>query len=73
MGERLLKPAEVAEILRLSIGQIYALLKEGEIPSIRIGKTVRVRREDLDQFLQSKASRLNTKGKVSENGPGTIR
>ena len=73
MGERLLKPAEVAEILQLSIGQIYALLKEGEIPSIRIGKTVRVRREDLDQYLQSKARRLNTEGKVSENGPGAIR
>jgi len=69
MGERLLKPAEVAEMLQLSIGQIYALLKEGEIPSIRIGKTVRVRREDLDQYITNKTG-LSTRGKVNENAPG---
>ena len=54
MGERLLKPAEVAEILQVSKALAYTLLRRGEIPTVRIGSTVRVRREDLDKYIYEK-------------------
>ena len=55
MGERLLKPADVAEILQVSKAHAYVLMKRGEIPSVRIGKIVRVRLEDLERYLNEKA------------------
>lgn len=55
MDARLLKPAEVAEILRVSIAQAYSLMKRGEIPAVRLGTNVRVRREDLERYINKKA------------------
>jgi excisionase family DNA binding protein len=55
METNLLTPADVAEILRVSKAKAYALLKRGEIPSVRIGKPVRVRREDLEEYINDKA------------------
>jgi excisionase family DNA binding protein len=56
MGERLLKPADVAEILQVSKAHAYVLMKRGEIPSVRIGKIVRVRLEDLERYINEKAT-----------------
>jgi len=69
MGERLLKPAEVAEILQVSKALAYNLLKRGEIPTVRIGATVRVRREDLEKYIYDKVG-LSTKGEGNENASG---
>jgi len=55
MEDRLLKPEEVAEILQVSKPFAYVLLKRGEIPVLRIGNLVRVRREDLDKYIQRKS------------------
>ena len=51
METQLLKPAEVADILRISRAMAYAMLKRGTIPKVRIGNVVRVKRSDLEQFL----------------------
>jgi excisionase family DNA binding protein len=51
MEERLMKPAEVADILQVSRAMAYKLLQQGEIPTVRIGKSVRVRRADLDRYI----------------------
>jgi excisionase family DNA binding protein len=56
MGERLLKPADVAEILQVSKAHAYILMKRGEIPTLRIGKIVRVRLEDLERYINEKAT-----------------
>ena len=56
MEERLLKPDQVAEILQVSKAFAYALLKRGEIPAVRIGTLVRVRREDLGKYILEKAN-----------------
>ena len=42
-----LKVPEVAEVLRIARSRAYELVAEGEIPSIRIGRSVRVSREEL--------------------------
>jgi excisionase family DNA binding protein len=51
MDTRLLKPAEVADFLKISRAQIYTMLKRGQIPSVRIGNVVRVKLTDLEQFI----------------------
>ena len=56
MGERLLKPAEVAEILQVSKAHAYVLMNRGEIPLVRIGKIVRVRLEDLERYIKEKTA-----------------
>ncbi|MBE3066321.1 MAG: helix-turn-helix domain-containing protein [Chloroflexi bacterium] len=56
MGERLLKPSDAAEILQVSKAHAYVLMKRGEIPSVRIGKIVRVRLEDLERYINEKAT-----------------
>jgi putative molybdopterin biosynthesis protein len=55
MEDRLLKPDEVAEILQVSKAFAYVLLKRGEIPALRIGNLVRVRREDLNKYIHGKS------------------
>jgi excisionase family DNA binding protein len=60
MGERLLKPADVAEILQVSKAHAYILIKRDEIPSVRIGKIVRVRLEDLERYIKEKATQNDT-------------
>ena len=50
--EELLKPADVADILKISRATAYRMLKQGEIPTMRIGSLVRVRKSDLDQFIR---------------------
>ncbi len=42
MDRQLLRPEEVAEILGIGRSRVYVLIREGVIPSVRIGKSVRV-------------------------------
>jgi excisionase family DNA binding protein len=55
MELRLLRSDEVAEILQVSKAFAYALMKRGEIPTVRIGVLVRVRYEDLERYINEKA------------------
>jgi len=50
---RLLKIDEVAGILSISQAHVYQLVQKGEITSVRIGKSIRVRMEDLDHFIST--------------------
>ncbi len=47
-----LKVPEVAEIIRVARSRAYELVAEGEIPSVRIGRSVRVSRKELDRWLE---------------------
>lgn len=49
--EKLLKPAQVAEILGISRTAAYRLMGH-ELPAVRFGATVRVRAADLEKFIQ---------------------
>jgi excisionase family DNA binding protein len=51
MMEKLMKAIEVAEYLSLSKSGAHALMKRGQIPTVRFGKSVRVRVEDLERFI----------------------
>jgi excisionase family DNA binding protein len=60
MEDRFLKIKEVADMLGLSVSFTYLLTKRGELPTIRIGNAIRVRSEDLENYL---------KGKLAKNEP----
>jgi excisionase family DNA binding protein len=53
--EPLLKPTDLIELLQVSRGEAYHLLASGEIPSLKIGRLRRVRRQDLDEWLNRRA------------------
>jgi excisionase family DNA binding protein len=47
-----LKVPEVAEVLRIARSRAYELVGSGEIPSVRIGRSVRISRRELDRWLE---------------------
>lgn len=61
MDDKLLyPPKESAGILSVSTAKIYQLMASGELPSIRIGKSRRVTRVALEQFIAAQAEREGT-------------
>lgn len=53
MTDTLLTAAEVADQLRVSTMTVYRLIKSGELAAVRVGRNYRVRRNDLDDYLES--------------------
>ncbi len=47
----LLKGIDVARRLNISRSQAFQIMKTGMIPTVRFGKLVRVRAEDVDKFI----------------------
>jgi excisionase family DNA binding protein len=52
--ERLLTPREVAEILAVSVAWVldHSSRRRPHLPAIRLGKAVRFRRSDVEEFIQ---------------------
>lgn len=47
-----LKVPEIAGVLRIARSRAYELVGSGEIPSVRIGRSVRVSRKELERWLE---------------------
>ena len=47
----LLTVNEVADLLRVSNMTVYRLIKSNELGSVRVGKSYRIRQDDIDRFL----------------------
>jgi len=43
--------SEVASALRVSTMTVYRLINAGDLPAARIGRSFRVRTEDLERYL----------------------
>ena len=52
-GLELLSIAEVCQELGMGKSWVYRRLKNGEIPSIKLGRTIKVKRGDLEVYLES--------------------
>ena len=50
--EKLLKAAEVAELLNISRAFAYQLMNRGELKTVAIGGVRRVRPEDLRRYIE---------------------
>ena len=51
-GSRLLSISEVCGELGMGRSWVYGRLKSGEIPSIKLGHNIKVKRSDLEQYLE---------------------
>ena len=48
---RLLTVSEVADLLRVSRMTVYRLIKDGEMSALRVGRSYRLRDDDVDDYL----------------------
>lgn len=72
MNQKLLKGGDIAALLNISRTQAFILMQRGEIPTIRFGKSVRVRVEDLDHFIEAKrTTKDNSQNKTKPVAPTT--
>ena len=53
----MMKTREVAEFLRCDLDTVYALIREGHLPAIRLGSAYRVSRDALERFLAESEQR----------------
>ena len=47
-----LTPAEVRKFLRVSRSRIYEMIEQGEIPSIKLGRLIRIPRDQLLEWYK---------------------
>jgi excisionase family DNA binding protein len=60
MEKLLLRPTEAAEVISLGRSKMYDLIAKGVIPSIRIGKSVRVPADGLREWVKAQACSSNS-------------
>ncbi|MGH9091960.1 MAG: helix-turn-helix domain-containing protein [Acidimicrobiales bacterium] len=54
---RFMTVGEVAAVLRVSTMTVYRLINAGQLPAVRIGRSFRVREEELDHYLAERHTR----------------
>ncbi len=68
MEKLLVRPSEAAEMLGLGRSKVYAMLASGELPSVRIGKSVRVPTEALRLWVQERVNAGDVPIHVGDHG-----
>ena len=53
-SSRLLSPSEVCQELKADRASVYQRLRSGEIPSLKLGHALRVRRGDLEEYMKGR-------------------
>jgi excisionase family DNA binding protein len=48
---RFVTVSEVANLLRVSNMTVYRLVQAGQLPAIRVGRSYRIRDDDVDKYL----------------------
>ena len=69
-GQDLFSVIEVCQELEMSKTWVYREIKSGQIPSIRLGNNIKVRRKDLEEYLES--SRQHPPGRTRGVGDRRI-
>jgi excisionase family DNA binding protein len=50
---QLLTASEAAQLLKVSPKTVYVMIEREEIATVRFGRSVRIRKEDLEDFINS--------------------
>lgn len=58
----LLKPPDAAKLLGLSRTTVYRLIESRELQSIKVGRTLRVPREAIPEFIERKLAERREAG-----------
>ncbi len=69
----LLKPAEVARVLNVTVTQVYTLMRSGDLPALKIGKkgVWRVSRETLEAYLAELEAEARQRSPIIGSSPGS--
>ncbi len=51
---RFLTVAEVAQLMRVSTMTVYRLIKAGDLAAVRVGKSYRIKEDDVDKYLHAR-------------------
>jgi excisionase family DNA binding protein len=54
---QLLSIVEVCQTLGMGKSWTYRRLKSGEIPSVKLGRSIKIKRKDLEEYLESRRYR----------------
>jgi excisionase family DNA binding protein len=49
---------EVAGVLRVSTMTVYRLINAGQLPAVRIGRSFRLRSDDLDRYVAGQLTKV---------------
>ena len=73
-GLDLLSIPEVCQELGMGKSWLYGKLKSGEIPSIKLGRVIKVKRSALEEYLENQAAQQasDTVGRVTHQAQGTL-
>ena len=66
---QLLSIAQLCQELGMGKSWLYRRLRSGEIPSVRLGRTIKVRRDELEEYLQSHRHPARAQPLQEEDGP----
>ena len=68
----LLKPADVARVLNVTVTQVYTLMRSGDLPALKIGKkgVWRVSRDTLEQYLAELEAEARSRTPLTDPAPG---
>lgn len=58
MEDKLLTRAEAQQMLRVSACTMFNLIRRQEIPSMKIGKSYRIKQSDLNQYLEKQQKNM---------------
>ncbi len=53
MNSTSLTPLEVADLLKITKNTVYELIKRGELPAYKVGKKLRIDKEDIDNYINA--------------------
>lgn len=59
MNTNLITADQAAEVLGISVSFVYKLVRARRMPAVKIGSIIRIRREDLDNFINENTTDLN--------------
>jgi excisionase family DNA binding protein len=58
MADRLMSTSELAEYLNVPVSRVHDCWRAWGIPAIRVGTTLRFRRNDVDRWLEGQREAL---------------
>lgn len=57
MEDTYLKRSEAQQILRVSITKMFQMIKNQELPAIKVGRSYRIKESDLNEYLQQQTDK----------------
>ena len=72
MRSDVMKVSEVAEYLRVNPQTVYRKAKAGEMPVLRIGRAIRFRKSELDDWLKGETASFDRPVLSEAEGLGRI-